>query len=820
MARNALRLAPGEPFPLIYRRAIFLIPGILLLIGCSNPPVSSDRNAPVPSRNSQSLLLSTPFIGEETTVRNPAPQPVRVQLGDESVEGWLAPSEKVLRFPVDLKDGCKLSFRLGIAAGPYRPVSSEMPPPGMRVPPPGRGGTPVPPSGPSTEHSLTVVPQTVSTALPEFGDLSLKVEFAPTGQDGKPRGQLSIVYELPAEDFTKATREWLLVDLPLDEIAPSKGELRFVADGPRAGSEDFQVLWGQPALHVPRREAHRNILLIGVDTLREDAISPLGGRPEVTPNIQAFSENATVFTQVHAQAPWTLPSFASIVTGLMPSRAVVMGVSSTLSENNKTVGGYLLPEGLSTFTVCSSPWLGNENSGFQQGMEGFSFIETATAQLQVAAAMKFIARSEEMDRDWFCFVHLMDPHAPYEPPEKYIEQFCDPDYKGRYPTNSPVGAWDNVEQPSQEEIDHERCLYDCEVANVDSALQDLFDFLDEKGITEDTLIIFCSDHGEEFNEHGGFEHGRTHYEEQVHVPLIVKGPGFPARKRVDTCVANLDILPTILRYLDIAQPGSLGGVPLQDTLVNENKNDRVVMGEETMRGTPLIYSMQWPYKCILNYNTGESKLFDLVNDPGETVDVGSAHIENSNTLRTALGLLMRPANTAIHVWISGYEQEEHKFTGSIKIPGGIDKVQTFLFDSEDKYSVSGDTLEFSISSLVNQRPGMDNLMPRGVTIPHLPLKHLVITPLSEAETIEASVMVDGAVSPDRFFPFGNMTAEPSGSATVNIASYPMIPAIPQGRESISDSLIIWGVLGTHTDKPPAELDPQTLEQLKALGYVN
>ena len=192
MVKNALSLPSRRPFPLICRIAIFLISGIFLLVGCTpRPPTPSHQLSPGSEKNSQSLLLSTPFIGEETTARNPAPLPVRVQLGDESVEGWLAPPEKVLRFPVDLKEGCKLSFRLGIVAGPYKPIFTPPPSPRLPVPPPGNGGAPAPPLGsvpPRAPEPPPIPPTNLPLALPEPADLFLKVEFAPAGQDGKPKG--------------------------------------------------------------------------------------------------------------------------------------------------------------------------------------------------------------------------------------------------------------------------------------------------------------------------------------------------------------------------------------------------------------------------------------------------------------------------------------------------------------------------------------------------------------------------------------------------------------------------------------------------------
>jgi len=839
MKKYVLFFASETPVPRLFRFALPLIFVILMVIGCkseTNVPGNEDSNTETNLSDSNiSLLLSTPLVGDETTVRIPAPLPVRALLNLETVGGWLVPPEKILRFAVDLKTGNKLSFRLGIIPGPYVSPFAEPPQPGLTIPPTGptppgptppgpipHGPTPPGPAQPAPQEQTPELPANLSTTLPEPGDLFLRVEFVPTTADGRPAGNPSVLYEASPEDMDTATREWVLVDLSLDSIAPASGEIRLIVDGPRAGSTEYQVIWGQPSVYTPREESFRNVLLIGIDTLRADAISPLGGRPEATPNIQAFSEEATVFTQAHSQAPWTLPSFASMVTSLMPSKAVEAEMGQFITEGKTTIGEYLLREGLATNTVCSSPWLGIPRSGFQQGMEGFSFYPTPNAQIQVEAAKNFITRSHDMGRDWFCFIHLMDAHTPYQPPESYSSLMCNTGYTGQYATSFPEGVWSNGDIiPSQEEIDHVRCLYDCEVANVDSALQGLFELLDEKGITEDTLIIFTADHGEAFGEHDSFEHGRTQYEELVHVPLIVRGPGFPAGSRIDQPVANLDILPTVFRYMDLAQPASFQGIPLQDTVSGEAADNRIILGDKTRdEGAGLVYALNWPYKCILDYKTEESVLYNLEDDPGETIDVSAEYPEIKASLLAALSTLIRPETSSIHVWVTGYENHDHKFMGTIRVPGGIENIRTHLFSPGDTYTVNGDTVEFSISSLVNQRLTPDTLIPRGVNFIPAPVKHLVITLSAESDGVEVSITVDNGISSDRFFPFGTRTADSSGSATLKFDDFPMVPTIPTPGDYSLDSFILWGVRGTQDEEPPVELDPETLEQLRALGYVN
>ncbi|HDS29535.1 MAG TPA: DUF229 domain-containing protein, partial [Firmicutes bacterium] len=733
----------------------------------------------------------------------------KLTIGDECVNGWLAPPEGVLRFPVEVEENSRFSCRIGIAFSLPRSMTRP------RLPHEMPGGHP---------EDFEPLPPHLSRPVlpPRLDNIKLSIEFFPENSDGSISP--TVIFQLPPDKVPDLEHNWYDVNVSLDNIAPAKGELKFFASGPAFGNPNLQILWGQPVIYTPLDEPRRNVLLIGIDTLRSDALSPYGARPEVTPNLTKFSESATLFEQARSQAPWTLPSFASIVTGLMPTKAGATGTHRSIPEKTTTAGEMLLPLGYATFTVCSTPWIGGPTSGFQQGVETTVFLPEHRAQIQVERAKRFI--TESIDRDWFCFIHIMDPHEPYEPPEEYRKILCDPDYSGIFPTGH-VGGDIRLEPgvvSVEEEIRHVRNLYDAEVANVDAAMSDLFRFLDENGLMDDTLIIFCSDHGEEFYEHDGFGHGFTQYDELVHVPLIVKGGDFPEGHRISKPVANLDILPTILSYLDIEKPDDLPGFPLQDTVHSpESIPERIIFGEETARqkGIPLIYSFEWPFKCIFNVANFDVELYHVENDPSELSDIRTEYPDQLASLIMNIAAFIRPQNSAYHLMVAMNPMHSPRiFSGTLKIPGGIEYVEPYFLDSSDTYFQNGDTLQFAISTNIDLTVQEDTEMIRNIPLTVMPVKHLVIIPSPDADYMEINVSIDEESDSDWFFPYGTNQPEALHNVTVHLDSFPLTPYLPQPESHFPSSLYIWGIRGLENFMDTHELDPETIEQLRALGYID
>jgi len=711
-----------------------------------------------------------PYVGDETELRDPPPQPTRLVIDHESVEGWPTPEEKVLRFPVAMERDARLSLRIGS----------------------------------SSEISV------------RQDDLVVRIDFQPntTGESPENRPAAETVLEAkPSGDPWPA--QWMPIDIAFENRSRMDGEIRLIVDGPLADSPGISIFWGEPCICYPDARRHKNVLLIGIDTLRADGIEPLGGRENVTPGLVSFAEHATLFTQARAQASWTLPSFASIVTGLLPSHIAPTVSADVLPNHVITLGEALLPIGYATATICGNAFLGNDDSGFHQGMESLWYVCNASPRTSVTRAQQFIERSA--NRDWFCFIHIMDPHTPYSPPQKFVERFCDPAYSGSIGSSFTIGTdWQYLDSPPPEEdIRRAKDLYDGEVANIDEAFASLFAWLDEMDLMDETLVIFTSDHGEEFYEHGKFEHGHTLYDELVRVPLIVHGPGFQPGKRIDACVGNTDIFPTILDYIGEPIPEDLPGVPLQDVVSGEVAADRVIYGEGNQRNsTHQKFAVQWPYKCVLDFYSGEARVYDLSADPWEMTDLSPNMPEIIARLAPDMVLNMLPIRSMYIVLIAGDPDEgEFEFSGTFRIAGGIRDammIRSTIPSGEDSWSLEGDTITFRIMS-PSGKPSN--------------IKAYAIVPEESDGDFEASLSVNGASPIDRFFPYGNGAVAPDGHATAKIRDFTWPAMIPPDPLESQMACYIIGIPGMDPEElrsefEPVVLSPETREQLRALGYVN
>jgi len=754
---NAMfRLARSSGFVLI------LTAGLMLGASCCRGPSAAP---PQFLETPASLLFAAPYVAQEIAIRNPAPQPTRIVIDEESVVGWLSPPEKTLRFPVELRDGARLSFRLGVA--------SEKP--------------------------------------PERGILAATIEFTPLGDSGRRAGPSREIQKMEIDAGSVDLNRWFDLDMDLDPAGSGKGELRFLMDGALASNRDVRILWGSPTIYYPSERRHRNVLVIGVDTLRKDALSVYGGRAEVTPNLERLSSEGTVFIRAWSQAPWTVPSFASMLTGVYPADLGPTFATDQLPESATTLGEILLPAGFATSVICGNAYLGNDASGFHQGMEGLWYRLSATPSDSVEKAMDFIARSK--DRDWFLFLHYMDPHGPYDPPQEYIDKLCDPGYSGKYQTAFEDGReWQLVTSiPPAEDVRRARCLYDAEVADLDASIGSLFTFLDESGLLDDTLIVLAADHGEEFFEHGQFEHGQSLYEEQVHLPLIVWGPGFSRGRRLDASVGNIDIAPTILTYLDMPVGEGLRGIPLQDIVSGSADEERIIFGEGNLRrSSHRKFAVEWPYKCVLDFFTDEMRLYDLASDPMEMNDISAAHPETARRLAWEMVKAMLPTQTTFALTMLGDPAGgPTRFSGTIDVPGGVAYVKDSGFLEGDEFSTEGTEIAFDFSTAID---------------PEEPLKSLIVIPAPGGDTIEVTVLADGRVDPDRFFPYASSDPESTGSARVRVYDLPWPNRIPANALELPVACYILGLPGYprdgETEFEHRELDPETLEQLRALGYIN
>ncbi len=380
-----------------------------------------------------------------------------------------------------------------------------------------------------------------------------------------------------------------------------------------------------------------NIVLVTLDTVRADHLPLYGYARNTTAALTGFAKNATLFRRAVAPSNYTLPSHTSMFTGLYASVHGNTGIpGQRLSHAVATLTETLAAFGYQTIAVAA-------NSAYLQspfGIErGFQYHDSRW-RLDVAYSPRdalFFSRSDadltpyrradEIESEaaallrhaagrphpFFLFVNFMDAHDPYAPPGPYATLF-----PGRIrgldlePLIERLLAQMPHATPSPAERAHLISQYDGGIAFADHHLGLLLDALNTAGAADDTLVIVAADHGEAFGEHGTMKHGNSLFEEELHVPLVVKYPHQDIGSVRDDVVSLNDIYPTVLQVAKIAPPHRFDAVPLQQSPAG----GRVVVSE--MFDDVITRSAFDGRRKVIYADGVPPKGFDLANDPGET----------------------------------------------------------------------------------------------------------------------------------------------------------------------------------------------------------
>lgn len=368
------------------------------------------------------------------------------------------------------------------------------------------------------------------------------------------------------------------------------------AQGPQPARE---VQVGSPP---PAEQRGPNVLLIVLDTLSARHLGAYGYHRPTSPALDALADEGVVFDRAYSTAPWTLPSHASLFTGLHPTSHRTGWTHPRLDDGRAigskrirydflTLSEELNARGYHTCGVSEKSWLTQEHGLTQGFQEYYDYsIQTASERLLLPRALDRLAgrlgrpsplRSEPVDqggarvvetalhwlredhdedRPFLLFLNLNEAHAPYTPPKGFDDfgRFLPP---GAVLEDLPDGYFGhaadrrNYNSGARELLDAEaeiqRALYDASILYQDGLLAQLFEGLREQELMEDTLVIVTSDHGEEFNEQGRFGHQMSLSDRLLHVPLIVRYPELiPARARVADPVSLVDVFPTILGVIE------------------------------------------------------------------------------------------------------------------------------------------------------------------------------------------------------------------------------------------------------------------------------
>lgn len=384
----------------------------------------------------------------------------------------------------------------------------------------------------------------------------------------------------------------------------------------------------------PADNGRPNVLLIAVDTLRVDKLGCYGSELGATPNIDALAAEGVRFEKAYAHAPWTLPAFASLMTSLNPPQHGAggwLGQFHALAPAHRTLAECFRDHDYTTAEIVNVEFL-SEQFGMTQGFEHVDYeahpdnVQVRSATDTTDAALEWLQRRRS--RPFFLFVHYFDPHLVYAPPLEFRKRFAhrlDRDNSNWvFGTRQQIIAIRRGQMSiGRATIERAEKLYDGEVAYTDQQVGRLLDGLTELQLNELTIVVFTADHGEEFMDHGGFEHGHTLYDELVRVPLIIR---FPARLQPDeisTTVRHIDVGPTLCELAGVQPEPAFAGRNLLDVLSGTDSAPAPtpVLIDGNFWGPPHRGWLNGGFKLIVSKKS--TQLFELRRDPGEQTDLSA-----------------------------------------------------------------------------------------------------------------------------------------------------------------------------------------------------
>jgi arylsulfatase len=438
---------------------------------------------------------------------------------------------------------------------------------------------------------------------------------------------------------------------------------------------------GAEALRAPERPDKPNIILLVVDTLRADYCPARGGSCS-TPALESLAQKGVLFEQCYALAPWTPPSMSGMFASAYPPGLAAGPTrkpwrdearSYSLRPQDKSLAELLVSDGRKTCALVGNPVVSEMTSlfhGFETRADSPATVKRPSGYLRCLPllastlsahipSLKITSYNDttidltrwavaylrsRKNAPFFLWVHYLDPHAPYDPPAAYRTM------NGPWPSFAanlddekwfedgdhglPLGDFDARNRP------YVRSLYEGEVRYVDDSIGRIAAELRRLGLEDNTFVCVTSDHGEEFWEHGGWGHGQTLYDELIHVPLILAGPGL-SHRTVEERVSAIDLMPTLAELAGVAPAESWLGASLAPLARGEvtAPSPKPCYARATsyrVRAEPLEMVISGQYKLVRGVNTGSDEFYNIPQDPGETRNLAAEEPQRVSQLAELL----------------------------------------------------------------------------------------------------------------------------------------------------------------------------------------
>ena len=427
---------------------------------------------------------------------------------------------------------------------------------------------------------------------------------------------------------------------------------------------------------APARGA--NLLLISIDSLRADHLHCYGYERETSPALDALAAEGILFENTIAQAPWTLPSHASLLTSTYPRTHQVTSKERRLPVGVRTLARMLKAEGYDNRAVVSGPFM-QAQFGLRRGFAQYDDSiaqgghkrshRVVTSPTINATAMRML---DEVEPPFFLFLHYWDVHYDYQPPPPYDRMF-DPDYAGSITGREFISGTEVYDGMDERDLEHVLALYDGEIAWVDHHVGQLIASLKERGLYENTVIVVTSDHGDEFLEHGELGHQHSLYQELLRVPFILRVPNLEGGRRIDRLVQSIDIMPTLLDLLG-ASPSRKAQGRSHYSLLRGGESDTLPVFAATTKGRKdkesqertqswCVFSGRFKY-IVYEDDRYPAELYDLEADPGELTNL--AHEAVSAEMAAILDAWRRrtePLEPSFHKGLAKRTAEDLRMLG-------------------------------------------------------------------------------------------------------------------------------------------------------------
>ena len=492
--------------------------------------------------------------------------------------------------------------------------------------------------------------------------------------------------ETVLEHTVTSPHRWEPRVIDLQRWAGRRVTLSLMLGANEAGTLGF---WGAPVVRnrigarASGQEARRprGVILVQADTLRRDHLDAYGYSRQTAPVLTRLAKKGALFRNYTVQATWTKVSTPSLMTSLYPTSHGVANFADHLPAAANTVAESYRAAGYATVSLSSVIFTGqftNLHQGFEELHEDGSFSQqgsSKTAREYIDRLAEWLGRHRETP--FFAFLHVFDPHDPFEPRRPYDALWADPSKKDehvkqlaevRKVIKEPLLKLFGM--PTREElvqagldadafVHHDKDWYDGSIRGMDVEIGRLMQTLGRLGIADDTLVVFLSDHGEEFLEHGRMFHGQTVYGELTQVPLVMHWPaGLSTPRVVDEVVQSIDVMPTLLELSGIAPPQGLQGQSL-GPLLEESSGGlqahewqrRPAITEKQLtdpkkgaapppHDTEMFAITDGQWKLVRNTvrprGGPEFELYDFVKDPLNRTDVAAQHPDVVARLSKAL----------------------------------------------------------------------------------------------------------------------------------------------------------------------------------------